>query len=92
MARLGPSGILIATAAWAGLDAPVPWRSIIVPVVPFERPTIIDEQVESRYIDVRNTAVRRLRQVIGRLQTAEVDNVTRLGGDSFAAKCLKFFE
>ena len=66
MARLGPSGILIATAAWAGLDAPVPWRSIIVPVVPFERPTIIDEQVESRYIDARNTAVRRLRQVIGR--------------------------
>ena len=66
LARMGSSGALIATAAWAGLDAPVKWRSIIVPVVPFERPTIIDEQVESRYIDARNTAVRRLRQVIGR--------------------------
>jgi len=66
MARMGDPGILIATAAWAGLDAPVTWRSIIVPQVPFERPTIIDEQVESRYIDARNTAVRRLRQVIGR--------------------------
>ena len=66
MARLGPSGVLIATAAWAGLDAPVQWRSIIVPQVPYERPTIIDEQVESRYIDSRNMAVRRLRQVIGR--------------------------
>ncbi len=66
MARMGHSGILIAAAAWAGLDAPVKWRSIIVPVVPFERPTVIDDQVESRYIDARNTAVRRLRQVIGR--------------------------
>jgi len=63
---MGHSGILIAAAAWAGLDAPVKWRSIIVPVVPFERPTVIDDQVESRYIDARNTAVRRLRQVIGR--------------------------
>ena len=34
--------------------------------MPFERPTIIDDKVESRYIDARNTAVRRLRQVIGR--------------------------
>jgi Rad3-related DNA helicase len=66
MARLVSSDVLIAAAAWAGLDAPVKWRSIIVPVVPFERPTIIDEQHESRYIDSRNTAVRRLRQVIGR--------------------------
>jgi len=36
---------------WAG--RPVKWRSIIVPVVPFERPTVIDDQVESRYIDAR---------------------------------------
>jgi hypothetical protein len=74
MERMGSSSILIATAAWAGLDAPVKWRSIIVPKVPFERPTIIDEQVESRYIDARNTAVRRLRQVIGRgLRSPDAD-------------------
>ena len=66
MVRFGNSRVLIATAAWAGLDTPVQWRSIVVPVVPFERPTIIDDKVESRYIDARNTAVRRLRQVIGR--------------------------
>jgi Rad3-related DNA helicase len=66
MVRFGNSRVLIATAAWAGLDTPVQWRSIVVPVVPFERPTIIDDKVESRYIDARNTAVRRLRQVTGR--------------------------
>ncbi len=66
MVRFANSRVLIATAAWAGFDTPVQWRSIVVPVVPFERPTIIDDKVESRYIDARNTAVRRLRQVIGR--------------------------
>lgn len=66
MMRLGTAGVLIAAAAWAGLDTPVQWRSVVVPVVPFERPTIIDDKVESHYIDARNTAVRRLRQVIGR--------------------------
>jgi Rad3-related DNA helicase len=66
MVRFDNAHVLIATAAWAGLDTPVQWRSIVVPVVPFERPTIIDDKVESRYIDARNTAVRRLRQVIGR--------------------------
>ena len=66
MVRFGNSRVLIATAAWAGLDTPVQWRSIVVPQVPFERPTIIDDKVERRYIDARNSAVRRLRQVIGR--------------------------
>jgi Rad3-related DNA helicase len=36
---------LIATAAWAGLDTPVIWKSIIVPKIPFSKPTIIDGQV-----------------------------------------------
>jgi len=66
MERLGDTKILLAAAAWAGLDAPIQWRSIIVPVVPYDKPTIIDDHVESRYIDARNTALRRLRQVIGR--------------------------
>jgi hypothetical protein len=42
------------------------WKSIVVPRVPFERPVVLDGQVESRYVDTRNTAVRRMRQVIGR--------------------------
>lgn len=57
---------LIATAAWAGLDTPVIWRSIVVPKIPFQRPTIIDDKVESHYFNSRNTAIRRMRQVIGR--------------------------
>ena len=31
MVRFGNSRVLIATAAWAGLDTPVQWRSIVVP-------------------------------------------------------------
>jgi len=57
---------LIATAAWAGLDTPVVWKSIVVPKIPFSKPTIIDGQVESHYINARNAAIRRMRQVIGR--------------------------
>ena len=64
--RVPEDGVLIAAGAWAGLDTPVRWASIVVPRIPFERPTILDEQVESRYIDSRNVAVRRMRQVVGR--------------------------
>jgi 5-methylcytosine-specific restriction protein A len=66
LSRFANSKVLVATAAWAGLDTPVQWKSIVVPTVPFERPTIVDDKIESRYIDHRNMAVRRLRQVIGR--------------------------
>lgn len=57
---------LAAAAAWAGLDTPIQWKSIVIPRVPFQRPTVLDEQIESRYIDGRNSAIRRLRQGIGR--------------------------
>lgn len=66
LVRFASAKVLVATAAWAGLDTPIQWKSIVVPTVPCERPTIVDDKIESRYIDGRNTAVRRLRQVIGR--------------------------
>lgn len=65
-ARIPPDGVLVAAGAWAGLDTPVRWASIVVPKIPFERPTVLDEKIESRYIDSRNVATRRMRQVIGR--------------------------
>jgi Rad3-related DNA helicase len=64
--RVSPDGILIAAGAWAGLDTAIRWASIVVPRIPFEPPTILDEKVESRYIDSRNIAIRRMRQVVGR--------------------------
>lgn len=64
--RAGANGILIAAGAWAGLDTPLRWRSIVVPRVPFGQPVVIDGEATTSYLDARNTAVRRLRQVIGR--------------------------
>ena len=59
-------GILIAAGAWAGLDTPLRWRTIIVPRIPFGQPEVVEGVVTTSYIDARNVAVRRLRQVIGR--------------------------
>ena len=64
--RMGNSQILIAAGAWAGLDTPTQWKSIVVPKIPYERPVILDDQVESNFLHTRNTAIRRMRQVIGR--------------------------
>jgi Rad3-related DNA helicase len=64
--RVGNDSMLISAGAWAGLDTPLRWRSIVVPRVPFGQPIIIDGEVTTSYFDARNTAVRRLRQVIGR--------------------------
>ena len=64
--RMGNSQILIAAGAWAGLDTPIQWKSIVVPKIPYERPVILDDQVESSFLHTRNTAIRRMRQVIGR--------------------------
>lgn len=64
--RVTAGGMLIAAGAWAGLDTPLRWRSIIVPRVPFGQPIVIDGETTTSYLDARNTAVRRLRQVIGR--------------------------
>ena len=58
--------VLIAAAAWAGLDTPVQWKSIIIPRIPFPKPTVLDEHIESSYINMRNEAIRRLRQGLGR--------------------------
>ncbi len=65
-ARVGPDGVLVAAGAWAGLDTPLRWRSIVVPRIPFGRPSVLDDKIVSRYIDSRNIAVRRMRQVAGR--------------------------
>jgi Rad3-related DNA helicase len=59
-------GVLIAVAAWAGLDTPMQWASIVIPKVPYGNPVEIDDHIESRYIDSKNIAIRRMRQVVGR--------------------------
>ena len=64
--RVSASGTLISAGAWAGLDTPLRWRSIIVPRVPYSQPVVIDGETTTSYFDAKNTAVRRLRQVIGR--------------------------
>ena len=66
VARLSADGVLVAAGVWAGLDTPARWASIVIPRVPFERPTELDGKIESRYIDSRNVTSRRMRQVIGR--------------------------
>ncbi len=65
-ARVRAGGMLISAGAWACLDTPLRWRSIIVPRIPFGQPVVIDGNVTTSYFDARNTAIRRLRQVIGR--------------------------
>lgn len=59
-------GIIIKAGAWAGLDLPVPPKTVIVPRVPYGQPVIIDGQPVSRYQDAKVTATRRLKQVLGR--------------------------
>jgi Rad3-related DNA helicase len=58
--------ILIAAGAWAGLDTPKQWASIVIPKVPFGTPTIIDNYSLTTYFHSRNSAIRRLKQGIGR--------------------------
>jgi len=64
--RVDQGGVLISAGAWAGLDLPIQWKSIVIPRIPFSRPVSIDQQVVTHYIDVKDTATRRMRQVIGR--------------------------
>ena len=64
--RMGVNDILVAAGAWAGMDTPIVWKSIVVPRIPYERPVVLDDQVESSFLHTRNTAIRRMRQVIGR--------------------------
>ena len=77
--RMGNGGILVATAAWAGLDTPNRWASILVPRVPFPRPTILDEKSVSRYVDSKNIASRRMAQALGRgLRAPDANGDVRL--------------
>lgn len=64
--RVQEEGVLIATGAWAGLDTPIRWASVVVPRIPFGKPTELDGKTLTHYISSRNLAVRRMRQVIGR--------------------------
>ena len=66
--RMSAAGadVLIAVAAWAGLDLPVQWASIVVPKIPFGPPMEVEGKIHSSYIDSRNVGIRRMRQVIGR--------------------------
>jgi Rad3-related DNA helicase len=77
-ARMGNSKILIAAGAWAGLDTPIEWSTVIVPRVPFGQPKYLadewneepDEWIEKEamasFFDSRNLATRRMKQVFGR--------------------------
>jgi Rad3-related DNA helicase len=65
-ARLGSSQVLIATGAWAGLDTPIKWASVIIPRIPYDPPMVLDDNIESSFLNSRNKAIRRMKQVIGR--------------------------
>ena len=77
-ARTGNTGTLIAAGAWAGLDTPIQWRTIVIPRIPYSRPRILfdrfdedDDTIQaaeqySGYLDSRNAAARRLSQGFGR--------------------------
>jgi Rad3-related DNA helicase len=66
--RMQGSGgnVLVAAGAWAGLDTPIRWRHVVMPKAPYGQPTILDDHEVSRYVDSRNTAVRRFRQGMAR--------------------------
>ncbi len=66
LSRVPPDGVLVTAGAWAGLDTPFQWASIVIPRVPFPRPKVLNDTIQSHYVVIRNMAVRRMRQVIGR--------------------------
>ena len=82
-ARVGNDGTLISAGAWAGLDTALRWRSIVVPRVPYGQPIVIDGEVTTSYFDARNPAIRRLRQVIGRLLGEAIKRIHH--GDSISS-------
>lgn len=59
-------GIIIKAGAWAGLDLPVPPKTVIVPRVPYPNKKEIDKELVTRYFDSKVLAMRRLKQVLGR--------------------------
>ena len=58
--------LLIRAGAWAGLDTPTRWRTVIIPRVPFGAPVVVDGVAVTSYLDAKVTASRRMRQAIGR--------------------------
>jgi hypothetical protein len=50
--RMCESKVLIAAGAWAGLDTPIPWASIVIPRVPHDRPVVIEGNHESSFLDI----------------------------------------
>ncbi|AXI53787.1 hypothetical protein C1J05_04080 [Sulfitobacter sp. JL08] len=75
--RMGDRDIVIGAGAWAGMDTPVQWATVIIPRVPFTGPnelfdTWTDEDAfrigdpMTSYFDSKNAATRRLKQVFGR--------------------------
>ncbi len=77
--RMGNAKALIVAGAWAGLDVPRQWDTIVVPRIPFSPPKELfenwDEELEEHlrigdpmtsYLDSKNTAARRMVQVLGR--------------------------
>lgn len=76
--RMGNRRLMVAAGAWAGLDVPEPFQTIIFPTVPYSRPKEIGEEwledapdmmvtdQMSSYLDSRNAAIRRLIQGQGR--------------------------
>ena len=79
-ARMGNTEVLIAAGAWAGLDTPVQWKTVVVPRIPYTGPNNLrefwyDDEEDfgsqnpdpmSSFIDSKNAAARRLKQVFGR--------------------------
>jgi Rad3-related DNA helicase len=58
--------LLIKAGAWAGMDTPTRWRTVIIPRVPFGAPIVVDGEPVTSYLDAKVTASRRMRQAIGR--------------------------
>lgn len=58
--------LVIRASAWAGLDTPMRWRTVVIPRVPFGAPILVNGEAVTSYLDAKVTATRRMRQAIGR--------------------------
>lgn len=48
--------LLIRAGAWAGLDTPTRWRTVVIPRVPFGAPVVVDGEAVTSYLDAKVTA------------------------------------
>lgn len=60
-------GLFIAAGAWAGLDTPTRWASLVIPRAPFPRLRVLEGEAVDHYLDSHATTVRRLGQGLGRV-------------------------